>query len=29
MDLSPFDADHFLREHWQTKPLLIRNPWPA
>ncbi len=23
-----FDADEFLREYWQQKPLLIRNPWP-
>lgn len=22
-----FDAAAFLREHWQKKPLLIRNPW--
>lgn len=22
-----FDADAFLRDYWQKKPLLIRNPW--
>ena len=22
-----FDADVFLRDYWQKKPLLIRNPW--
>ena len=22
-----FDIDTFLRDHWQKKPLLIRNPW--
>ena len=25
MDLQNFDIDQFLREHWQKKPLLIRN----
>lgn len=29
MHLHDFDTDRFLREHWQKKPLLIRNPWPA
>ena len=24
-----FDAQAFLRDHWQQKPLLIRNPWTA
>lgn len=27
MDFKRFDIDHFLREHWQKQPLLIRNPW--
>ena len=27
MKLQNFDADRFLREHWQQQPLLIRNPW--
>lgn len=27
MRFSDFDADGFLRDHWQKKPLLIRNPW--
>ena len=27
MQFSNFDIDHFLAEHWQKKPLLIRNPW--
>ena len=27
MELDAFDADAFLRDHWQKKPLLIRNPW--
>lgn len=27
MDFQNFDIDHFLREYWQKKPLLIRNPW--
>ena len=27
MDFQNFDIDHFLRVHWQKKPLLIRNPW--
>ncbi|HEX8256244.1 MAG TPA: cupin domain-containing protein [Allosphingosinicella sp.] len=29
MQLKQFDARHFLSEHWQKKPLLIRNPWTA
>lgn len=31
MDMLPakFDIDEFLREHWQKKPLLIRNPWAS
>lgn len=24
---ATFDVAEFLREHWQKKPLLIRNPW--
>lgn len=24
---AKFDADNFLREYWQKKPLLIKNPW--
>lgn len=27
MRLDNFDADRFLRETWQQKPLLIRSPW--
>ena len=27
MQLSAFDTDAFLRDYWQKKPLLIRNPW--
>jgi 50S ribosomal protein L16 3-hydroxylase len=27
MRLSGFDIDTFLRDHWQQRPLLIRNPW--
>lgn len=27
MNLSDFDADLFLRDYWQKRPLLIRNPW--
>ncbi len=27
MQLHNFDIDAFLRDHWQKKPLLIRNPW--
>jgi len=29
MELANFDAGAFLRDHWQKKPLLIRNPWRA
>jgi 50S ribosomal protein L16 3-hydroxylase len=31
MEMLPgkFDSERFLREHWQKKPLLIRNPWTA
>ncbi|MBK5265386.1 MAG: cupin domain-containing protein [Alphaproteobacteria bacterium] len=27
MPFHDFDADIFLRDYWQKKPLLIRNPW--
>lgn len=27
MQFAAFDIDHFLRHHWQKRPLLIRNPW--
>ncbi len=27
MQLANFDTDTFLRDYWQRKPLLIRNPW--
>jgi len=27
MHFKKFDIDAFLRDHWQKKPLLIRNPW--
>ncbi|MCE7796673.1 cupin domain-containing protein [Sphingobium sufflavum] len=27
MQLTDFDTDLFLRDYWQQKPLLIRNPW--
>jgi 50S ribosomal protein L16 3-hydroxylase len=27
MQLHEFDTDTFLRDYWQQKPLLIRNPW--
>lgn len=27
MELNDFDTDAFLRDYWQKKPLLIRNPW--
>ncbi|WP_188063239.1 cupin domain-containing protein [Sphingobium sp. KCTC 72723] len=27
MQLTHFDIDIFLRDHWQKKPALIRNPW--
>ena len=29
MQLDIFDIDGFLRNYWQKKPLLIRNPWAA
>ncbi|KRA79373.1 cupin domain-containing protein [Altererythrobacter sp. Root672] len=29
MDMIAFDHEQFLREFWQKKPLLIRNPWKA
>lgn len=28
-ELRGFDAGGFLRDHWQKRPLLIRNPWAA
>ncbi len=27
MNLMNFDIDAFLRDYWQQKPLLIKNPW--
>ena len=27
MHFANFDIDSFLRDNWQKKPLLIRNPW--
>jgi 50S ribosomal protein L16 3-hydroxylase len=27
MSFTDFDVDLFLRDYWQKKPLLIRNPW--
>lgn len=27
MQLAHFDVDLFLRDYWQKRPLLIRNPW--
>src|SRR5688572_6389789 len=27
MQLAHFDSDAFLRDYWQKRPLLIRNPW--
>lgn len=27
MRFSDFDTESFLRDYWQKKPLLIRNPW--
>ena len=27
MNLHNFDTATFLRDYWQQKPLLIRNPW--
>lgn len=29
MHLISFDSAAFLRDHWQQRPLLIRNPWGA
>lgn len=29
MQFDHFDIDGFLRDYWQKKPLLIRNPWRA
>ena len=29
MNFKNFDVDTFLRDYWQRKPLLIRNPWTA
>jgi 50S ribosomal protein L16 3-hydroxylase len=29
MHFNHFDETAFLRDHWQKKPLLIRNPWAA
>jgi 50S ribosomal protein L16 3-hydroxylase len=29
MHFQNFDADAFLRDYWQQRPLLIRNPWAA
>ena len=29
MQFNKFDTDVFLRDYWQKKPLLIRNPWKA
>jgi 50S ribosomal protein L16 3-hydroxylase len=29
MQLQQFDTGHFLSDHWQKTPLLIRNPWTA
>lgn len=29
MQLDHFDVAAFLREYWQKKPLLIRNPWAS
>jgi len=29
MQFHDFDLDAFLRDHWQKRPLLIRNPWKA
>ncbi len=29
MQLIDFDIDGFLRNYWQKKPLLIRNPWSS
>lgn len=29
MSFAHFDIDGFLRDYWQKKPLLIKNPWGA
>ena len=29
MQLYDFDPEVFLRDHWQKKPLLIKNPWKS
>lgn len=29
MHFADFDTDAFLRDYWQKKPLLIRNPWQS
>ena len=29
MQFHYFDTEAFLRDHWQKRPLLIRNPWQA
>lgn len=29
MQFTEFDSDAFLRDFWQKRPLLIRNPWSA
>jgi len=29
MDPTKFDTATFLRDYWQKKPLLIRNPWKS
>ncbi|MGH8598062.1 MAG: JmjC domain-containing protein, partial [Gammaproteobacteria bacterium] len=29
MQLTDFDIDIFLRDYWQRKPLLIKNPWKS
>jgi 50S ribosomal protein L16 3-hydroxylase len=29
MHMPAFDIETFLRDYWQKKPLLIRNPWEA
>ena len=29
MQFRHFDVATFLREYWQQRPLLIRNPWTA
>ncbi|MEW4466603.1 cupin domain-containing protein [Parasphingorhabdus sp. JC815] len=29
MQFTHFDTDAFLRDYWQKKPLLIKNPWEA